>query len=241
MMQRTLYPKTLNDDRLEIVGDRWLTWRDDQPQHAHRSPSELLELAHDRLAANLRYAPSAKGVDLLCEVPCSARLGSMDDCLTRLRSQLRRGRSATSAESPPADLVETALAESGMPWTRRDASWAVGGGLGLISVEARPGELRCEVALVRWDEPQPGEVRDALAKLLFTAQSRLPLLRGHITDQAAWIQSSAECDPLELHLAHSLDAVTAAHRLLVVEAEALLCPDLASCYLQRNCANVTCN
>lgn len=141
---------------------------------------------------------------------------------------------AEAEQADREDAVATALAASGLAWSRRGDSWVIPATLDRpweLRVRQVTDGVRVEALLTGWDEGEPRET-DALARFLVMAQSFLRCARCELAPDGARVVSHASLARLETDLGHSLRAVMVGCRLLAREARALTVPEVGRGYLR---------
>ncbi len=201
---------------VEIEEGGWRTLRRPQRNAEGASPAALLARTA-LLPGNERLVPGPGGTVIrLAEVPPEPE---------------------DEAEAGPADredAVVTALAASGLAWSRRGDSWVIPATVDLpweLRVRQVTDGVRVEALLTGWDEEEPRET-DALARFLVLAQGFLRYARCELDRDGARVVSHASLGRLEGDLRHSLRAVMVGCRLLAREARALTVLEVGRCYLR---------
>jgi hypothetical protein len=136
---------------------------------------------------------------------------------------------------PTEEQVETALAESGWAWTRREPCYVISASTARAAelvIHLISGGVRVETVLVSLEEAGSVE-RAALEEFLARSQSGLRLVYCLVEDTTARLVSLAATEQLDSDLRDSLGSVAAAWMLLSREARALLKPELARLYLDQ--------
>jgi hypothetical protein len=184
---------------------------------------------------NTRYARTPAGIILRAELPVHGGSDVRQADAARLEAWLD-GRSPVEAAVPDEDDLETALAESGWPWKRREgqALWCVPAGTGRVrelSIQPASGGLRIEASLVELNAGE--EQMRAVVEYLLHAHGVLRFVRVELDAQrqlrlAAWADASA----LDYELVCGLEALIDACRRVLPQLEALSeSPPLAAEYL----------
>lgn len=212
----------------------WLSFERRQTNLDDKPPTELLRLAAQRLGGNLRYAIIQTGVVLLGEM----RLVEGEFASSQAQQELKRmsrSRPLEDSPLPSEEALESALAQTSVQWSRREAAWHVSlpeANVPDFSIRLAPGHARVETDLVSWPQ-ELDEVRSlALATFFCSAHAKLRFARCLFEDRSARLVSLASADRLEAELPDSIGSVVAAAGSLSRGAAALLAPELAQAYLE---------
>jgi hypothetical protein len=221
---------TLQNDAPYVESGGWTRFQRREPQ-LDRSPArELLALTWQRLGGNLRYAIAPQGTLLCGEVPGvdqpSRAAGRLEAWLENLEGP--------AASSPEADEIETALAESGFAWLRREQSWAVptsGGSTMDLAIAAAAGGASVRALLA--ETPADDVCGEALGEYLCRAQLGLRFARAEWRDERVCVASFVESEHLMRDLPIAVSAVATACDLLAESVRALgESQELAQAYLE---------
>jgi hypothetical protein len=218
-----------SNDRLHIEAGGWLRLSQPMPGLDKTAPDELLKLA-DALAGNLRYALQGDHVCLVGEIRAPDVGLFYEQACARLRRRLLAPPGGTPVDG---SLVEAVLAGSGLPWSKRDASWVIPATSGRpqeIRVSLSDQGVRVEAVLSSWTQISTAG-RQAVAEFLCRSQFGFRFCRAAMDATSARIVSSVE--DLEFAEAELLDAVGSvevACHLLAHEPLALLNDELAEAY-----------
>jgi hypothetical protein len=137
------------------------------------------------------------------------------------------------SSTPDADLIESALAPTGLAWSRRDNVWAIpAADVTRPEIVLRPvaGGVRVEAVLIQADELAGAETA-ALVEFLRRAQADLRGARCEMDASGACASAEIATERLEEDLAVAIAAVADACRRMRQEARALLRPAVARAYL----------
>jgi len=212
----------------------WLSFERRQTNLDDKPPMELLRLAAQRLDGNLRYAIIQTGVVLLGEM----RLVEGEFASSQAQQELKRmsrSRPLEDAPLPSEEALESALAQTSVQWSRREAAWHVSlpeENVPDLSIRLAPRHARVETELVSWPQ-ELDEVRSlALATFFCSAHAKLRFAQCQMDERSARLVSQTSVGRLETELSDSIGSVAAAARSLSRGASALLVPELAQAYLE---------
>lgn len=132
-----------------------------------------------------------------------------------------------------AEDVEMTLDAAGLPWTRRDHTWAVAApGAVVREIRITPTEagVHLDAVLIEWDEATP-EALEALSLFLTTAGRDVPGVGCSLDGTRARLSADVAGAEIEHRLGEAVRTMSAGCRLLAGGARALLASDLARQYL----------
>jgi hypothetical protein len=207
-----------------VEGNGWVVVERPMPCLKGQPARSLLALSA-KLPGAFRYVrkhtPAGDLVHLLGEIPSEPGAVRVDG--RALDDWLCRAGATSSAASFPSEA-----------FSRRGSSWAVAPMPGLareLDVDLMPDGVVVAAVLASWDEINPDSAR-ALEEFLLSAQPFLRCARCELGSHRARVVSPIRTEDLGLQLMHGLLGVAAATRLLVLEASALLLPEIAKVYLE---------
>jgi len=221
----------------------WLAVRHGKAELAGAAAERLLA-GGAALGGNLRYVRTAIGTELRGEAPVDCDSGNVEQARRRLQSWLQFQRPGAGGRqtlaAPDDEQVETALAEAGFAFARRDEAWIVPTSSGQaceIVVRTLPGGALVYAAFPPAAESGEEELETtssaAVQEYLCRAQGGLRFARCELEGSALRIASRAEVEFLESDMRHAVCAVATACELLLPQIRALRAePALARAYLR---------